>query len=156
MEAKHKKLVRAQLDAKLRRFRALKDLSTPKMGWIRTLRDALGMTGEQLAVRLNITRQRVERIEREERLGGVTLKTLRKVAEALNCTFVYGFVPNEGSLEKTVQKQAEDMAQRQASRANQMMRLEDQELSDKEKAKSLKALISDITDSMPKSLWDEK
>jgi predicted DNA-binding mobile mystery protein A len=156
MEAKHKKLVRTQLDAKFRCFRALKDVSTPEKGWIRVIRDALGMTGEQLAVRLNSTKQRVMRIEQEERLGGVTLKTLRKVAKALNCTFVYGFVPYEGSLEETVQKQAEDMAQRQASRANQMMRLEDQELSDKEKAKSLKALISDITDSMPKSLWDKK
>jgi predicted DNA-binding mobile mystery protein A len=156
MEAKHKKLVRTQLDAKFRCFRALKDVSTPEKGWIRVIRDALGMTGEQLAVRLNSTKQRVMRIEQEERLGGVTLKTLRKVAKALNCTFVYGFVPYEGSLEETVRKQAEVMAKRQASRTNQMMRLEDQELSDKEKAKSLKALINDITDSMPKSLWDKK
>jgi predicted DNA-binding mobile mystery protein A len=156
MGAKHKKLVRAQLDAKLKRFRALSDVGTPKMGWIRAIRDALGMTGEQLAVRLNITKQRVERIEKEERLGGVTLKTLKKVAEALNCKFVYGFVPHEGSLEETVRKQAESIAQRQASRTNQMMRLEGQELSDKEKAKSLKTLISDITASAPKSLWDKK
>ena len=128
----------------------------PKKGWIHTIRDAFGMTGEQLANRVHVNKKRISRIEQDEQLGGVTLKTLRKVAKALNCTFVYGFVPHEGSLEETVQKQAEGMAQRQASRTNQMMRLEDQELSNKEKTKSLKALVSDITDSMPKSLWDKK
>jgi hypothetical protein len=41
------------------------------------------------------------------------------------------------------------------ARSDQTMRLEKQELSDKEKQKAFKSLVEDITSSMPKSLWDE-
>ena len=113
------------------------------------------MTGEQLAIRLNVNKQRVSRIEQDEKLGKVRLETLRNVAEAMDCIFVYAFVPRD-SLEQTVRNQAKLVAQKRAARSNQMMRLEKQELSNNEKEKSLKDLIVDIINTMPKSLWDEK
>ncbi len=113
------------------------------------------MTGQQLAIRLNVNKQRVGRIEQDETLGRITLKTLRKVAEAMDCIFVYGFVPRD-SLEQTVKNQAKIAAKKRVRRSNQMMRLEKQELSEKEKEKALKYLIADITNTMPKSLWDGK
>ena len=155
MKAKHKKLAREQLDATLRHFVPLKTLVRPRKGWIRAIRDALCMTGEQLAMRLDVNKQRVARIEQDEVTGSVTVKTLARVAQALNCTFVYGFVPEE-SLDDTVRNQAKAVAQNRMLRSNQMMRLENQELSEREKDKALKALIDEITDTMPKSLWDEK
>ncbi|MCH7557508.1 MAG: mobile mystery protein A [Planctomycetes bacterium] len=155
MKAKHKKLAREQLDATLKRFELLKTLVPPVKGWIRAIRNALGMTGEQLAIRLNVNKQRVSRIEQDEKLGKVRLETLRNVAEAMDCIFVYAFVPRD-SLEQTVRNQAKLVAQKRAARSNQMMRLEKQELSNSEKEKSLKDLIVDITNTMPKSLWDEK
>ena len=155
MKAKHKKLAREQLDATLKRFEPLKTLVPPGKGWIRAIRNALGMTGEQLAIRLNVNKQRVSRIEQDEKLGKVRLETLRNVAEAMDCIFVYAFVPRD-SLEQTVRNQAKLVAQKRAARSNQLMRLEKQELSNSEKEKSLKDLIVDITNTMPKSLWDEK
>ncbi len=155
MKAKHKKLAREQLDETLKRFDPLKTLVPPGKGWIRAIRDALGMTGEQLAKRLNTNKQRVARIEQDEKLGKVTIKTLRSVAEAMDCIFIYGFVPRD-SLEQTVRNQARLLAKKRAARSNQMMRLEKQELSEKEKEKVLKSLIEDILNEMPKSLWDEK
>lgn len=155
MKAKHKKLAREQLDATLKHFELLKTLVPPVKGWIRAIRNALGMTGEQLAIRLNVNKQRVSRIEQDEKLGKVRLETLRNVAEAMDCIFVYAFVPRD-SLEQTVRNQAKLVAQKRAARSNQMMRLEKQELSNSEKEKSLKDLIVDITNTMPKSLWDEK
>ena len=155
MKAKHKKLARDQLDETLNRFGPLKAIASPGKGWIRAIRDALGMTGEQLAKRLKVNKQRVSRIEQDERLGNVTLKTLRSVADALDCKFVYGFVPNE-SLEQTVRNQAESVALKRMDRSNQTMRLEKQELSEEEKAKAMNALIQDIVEEMPKSLWDEQ
>ena len=155
MKAKHKKLAREQLDATLKRFEPLKKLLSPGRGWIRAIRDALGMTGEQLAIRLDTNKQRIARIEQDEKLGKVTIKTLRSVAEAMDCIFVYGFVPRD-SLEQTVRNQARLVAKKRTARSNQTMRLEKQELSEKEKEKSLKSLIEDIMDEMPKSLWDEK
>lgn len=155
MKAKHKKLAREQLDATLKRFEPLKTLVPHGKGWVRAIRNALGMTGEQLAIRLNVNKQRVSRIEQDEKLGKVRLETLRNVAEAMDCIFVYAFVPRD-SLEQTVRNQVKLVAQKRAARSNQMMRLEKQELSNSEKEKSLKDLIVDITNTMPKSLWDEK
>ena len=143
------------MDSKLKRFEDLKALAPPRAGWIRAIRDALGMTGEQLAKRLGVNKQRVSRIEQDERLGNVTIKTLRGVAEAMDCVFVYCLVPRQ-SLENTVRKQAESVARRRMGRSNQTMRLEQQELSATEKEKAIEEMILDIIQAMPKSLWDEQ
>lgn len=155
MQAKHKKLARKQLDTTLKPFEGLKTLVPPSKGWIRAIRDALGMTGEQLAERLNVNKQRVSRMQQDEKLGKVKLETLRNVAEALNCVFVYGFIPRE-SLEQTVRNQAILVAKRRMAQSNQTMRLEQQELSEAEKAEALEDLVEEIMNEMPKSLWDSK
>lgn len=155
MNPKQIKLAREQLDETLRNFDSLKKVAVPAKGWIRAIRNTLGMTGRQLAKRLGVNQQRIARLERDEKLGKVTLNTMRSAAEALDCVFVYGIVPR-GSLEQSVQDQAEKVAKNRMSRSNQMMRLEKQELSQEEKAKALKYLIEDIIETMPKSLWDEQ
>ena len=155
MKAKHKKLAREQLDATLKRSEPLKTLVPPGKGWIRAIRDALGMTGEQLAIRLNVNKQRVSRIEQDENLGKVKLETLRNIAKAMDCILVYVFVPRD-SLEQTVRDQARLVAKKRAARSSQTMRLEKQELSEKGKEKALNDLIEDIMNEMPKSLWDER
>jgi predicted DNA-binding mobile mystery protein A len=154
MNAKQLKLARQQLDETLKRFKPIAELAPPPKGWVRAIRDALGMTGKQLAVRLNTNKQRISRIEQDEKLGKVTINTLRNVAEAMDCIFVYGFVPRD-SLEQTVRNRAQSVAKKRMARSDQTMRLEKQELSDKEKQKAFKSLVEDITSSMPKSLWDE-
>jgi len=154
MKARHRNLAREQLDETLEQFFLLRAVTPPGKGWIRAIRDAIGMTGGQLARRLKVNKQRVSRIEQDEKLGNITLKTLRSVAEALNCEFVCGFVPRD-SLEQTVRNQARSVAARRMERSNQTMRLEKQELSEKQKEKALEDLIGDITSTMPKSLWDE-
>jgi predicted DNA-binding mobile mystery protein A len=155
MKAKHKKLAREQLDETLKQLRPLKMLTRPNKGWVRAIRDALGMTGRQLAARLGVNKQRVARIEQDERLGKVKINTLRNVAEALDCIFVYGFVPRD-SLEQTVRNRVELVARKRMARSNQTMRLEKQELDQKEKEEAFNSLIKDITDTMPKSLWDDQ
>ena len=154
MDAKHKKLAREQLDETLKRLEPLKTGTPPRKGWIRAVREALGMTGEQLGKRLQVNKQRVSRIEQDETLGNVTLKTLRQVAEALECTLVYGFVPKD-SLNHTVRRQAKVLAQKRFARSHHMMRLEKQELNNEEKEKAYQDLVRDILETMPKSLWDE-
>ena len=155
MKAKYKKLAREQLDAALAGLRPLQALRPAGKSWVRAIRDALGLTGAQLAARLNVNKQRISRIEQDEKLGKIKIETLKKVAEAMDCVFVYGFVPRD-SLEQTVRNQAEVVAKKRMARSNQMMRLEKQELSQSEKDKALKNIIEEITKTMPKSLWDEK
>jgi len=155
MDLKYKKLMRIQLDETLLRFEVLKATTVPKKGWIRAIRDALGMSGRQLARRMGVNQQRIARMERDERPGKLTLKTLQAAAEAMDCVFVYGIVPKD-SLEQTIRSQARRLAQKQTARSNQLMRLENQELDEKEKDKALKELVEEIVRTMPKSLWEEE
>jgi predicted DNA-binding mobile mystery protein A len=79
--------------------------SAPPKGWMRAIRDALGMTGAQFARRLENRPQSVEALEKSEANGSIQLKTLRRAAEALDCTLVYALVPNT-SLEGAVSARA--------------------------------------------------
>ena len=77
----NKILVREQLGKTLRKFEPLRESSPPVKGWIRAIKDALGMNGRQLADRLGEHRSRTEQIEQQELTGSVTIKTMRRVAE---------------------------------------------------------------------------
>ena len=151
---KNKRLVREQLDNTLQKFRPLLKISKPPRGWIRAIRDALGMNGRQLADRLNVTRQRAAFIERDEMTGSTTLKTMRRIAECLDCAFVYGFVPRI-SIEETVRDRARQVAMRRLSRVSQTMRLEDQALGKREEEKALSDMIEELVDTLPSTLWNE-
>ena len=45
-------------------------------GWLKTVRQAPGMSGPQLAKRLGVTKGRISQAEAAELEGGVTLKTM--------------------------------------------------------------------------------
>ena len=151
---KNKRLVREQLDNTLHKFHSLLEISKPPKGWIRAIRDALGMNGRQLADRLNVTRQRAALIERDEMNGSATLKTMRRIAECLDCVFVYGFVPRT-SIEQTVRDRARQVAMKRFSRVSQTMKLEDQALSKSEEEKALSDMIEELVDTLPSTLWNE-
>lgn len=149
-----RKLVRQQLDTTLGKFRPLLDISTPPKGWIRAIRDALGMSGRQLANRVGVTKQRTALIEKQELTGTATLKTLRRIAESLDCVLVYGFVPRN-SLEETIRNRALRIARTRLARASQTMSLEDQALSKQENRKILSDMVDKLVDELPSNLWDE-
>ncbi len=149
-----KELVRQQLDTTLRKFRPFVDIATPPKGWIRAIRDALGMSCRQLADRLNVTRQCASLIEKNELTGSATLKTMRKIAERLDCAFVYGFVPRT-SLEQIVRNRAREIAGERLTRASQTMMLEKQALSKKEDEKALSDMIKELIDTLPSTFWNE-
>ena len=154
MRRESTKLVRKQLETKLKRFKPLRDTAPPRKGWIRAIRDALGMTSEQLAKRLGVNKKRVSRIEHDEVEGRVTIKTMRRVAEALDCMFVYGFVPHT-SLEKTVRNRAEHVAKKRMEKVSQKMRLEQQELDEREEKMALCDATENLVADPPRTLWNE-
>jgi len=151
---KKKKLIREQVDASLSQFSPLYNTNIPRKGWIRAIRDALGMSARQLAERLGVAQQAVARIEQDEIDGSVTIKTMRRIAEQLNCQFVYGFVPKT-SLKETIQTRAKQVAEKRLSEANQTMALEDQSLYAKENTQVLSEMINELVDTGPSNLWDE-
>ena len=141
-----------------KRFVALRPLARaqrPPKGWLRAIRDALGMTTAQLGKRLDVSQPRIVELEQSEVSGGVTLNTLQRAAEALGCRLVYALVPDR-PLSETVRERAELVATRQANAVAQSMRLEDQEVTDKAAAKELRRQQIEGLLRRPARLWDEK
>lgn len=154
MERKNIKLIREQLDETLRSFKPIVSVSTPQKGWLRAIRDALGMNGRQFAKILGVNPSRVTEMEQGEVSGALTLKTLHKAADALDCVFVYGIVPRD-SLENIVKNRVAKIAKERFGRTSHSMALEDQELSTKEKKKALREFEEELMRNLPKYLWDE-
>jgi hypothetical protein len=55
-------------------------LKTPPEGWLRTIRNALGMSGAELAKKMGDARARVTQAEHAELTGGITLKSMQASA----------------------------------------------------------------------------
>ena len=102
---KAQKLIRLQLDKQFDEIKHILKFDRPLSGWIKTLRNALGMSATQLAKRMNISQARVSSIESAEIEGSLTLNKINETAKALNCKFVYFLIP-EDSLDDIVKKQA--------------------------------------------------
>lgn len=149
-----KQLVLKQLQEKLSVFLPLLRVQPPKRGWIRAIRGGLGMSGRQLANRLSVTKQRISEIEKQEIPGTVTLNTMKRVADALECVFVYSIIPKT-SFQEIVRKQAEVKAKRQLNWASHTMELENQALSNEENREILSNMIDEILHEMPSNLWDD-
>lgn len=145
---------RRQLDRKLASFSVLKDFARPSSGWVRAIRDGLGMTTQQLADRMGVTRPSVSNLEQSEARDAISLKTLRLAAEALGCRLVYALVPGR-SLEESVYDRAVRIADAQLARMNHTMRLENQALADEDLAFERKRLIDELLRGDPRRLWDE-
>lgn len=118
---------RRALDARFADLQPAARWASPKAGWIRAIRDALGMSGAALADRMGVTEPAVFALERTERQGTARLDTLRRAAAALDCTLVYAMIPNQ-ELEQTVRQQAERIVDHRLARVRQTMTLEDQDV----------------------------
>ena len=143
-----------QLDAKLRIFAPMQKIPTPPTGWIKAIRLALGMSLQQLANKLSITKQSTQEIETREREGSITLKSLRETARVLDMELVYGFVPKDGSLDALIERKASELANKIVARTSNTMKLEDQENSDERLEKAVTDRTVAIKQDMPKVLWD--
>lgn len=146
------KLRRYQLDRKLVR-KSFDSLAVPEKGYIREIRNALGMSAIQLAGRLGITQSAVAQLEKSEELGSITLNSLRKAAEAMRCTLVYGLVPNR-SLEEIVRERAQLAASRIVEQVRHTMSLEGQAPDREELKMQVDELASDLAQQLNRVIWE--
>lgn len=153
MLPKHRLMARQQLDKVLSGFAPAKNTTLPVKGWVRAIRETLGMSGKQLASRLKVSQPRIPKLEQDEVSGAVSLKTMRQVAEAMDCVFVYAIVPRT-SLEETVRTQARKVAEERMRLVSHTMLLEAQSLSAEEQRASFDAAVEGIVREMPKDLWE--
>ena len=114
-----------QLDRQLLKMKEQYRYFVPKQGWIKTVRKSLGLTLAQMAKRMGLNSSRIVRLEHDEIEGRVTLRSLQAVANSLDCSLVYAFVPNVG-LEEFLKKQARKLALEQLKQTAHTMGLEAQ------------------------------
>ncbi|MBB6125417.1 mobile mystery protein A [Sphingobium subterraneum] len=127
MKATIRNRARGRLDKKFEALRPLDRFAMPPKGWIRAIRDAIGMTGAQLGKRVGNSPQGIVGLERSEAAGTIQLNTLRRAAEAMECVLVYAIVPKT-SLADMVNRRAREIAQRALQRVSHSMALEDQQV----------------------------
>lgn len=135
-----------------RKFDLLKAniIEKPVQGWIKTIRIFFGMTTTQLAQRLDLNQSRIVRMEQNEK--NVKISTMEKIAESLNCDFVYTFIPKE-NIDEIIYKQARKKALEILNKVNTNMGLENQlSISDE----TLEELIQNLINGKIARIWDEK
>ena len=143
---------RRSLDRTLAPFRKA-PRTPPSRGWIRALRDALGMTAEQLGERMGISQPSVQRLELSEAAGTIQLSSLRRAAAALECEVVYALVPRRG-LQDSYDAAAKVVARRELGLIGHTMALEDQAVGDEEDEERLRRFIAEELD--PRDLWGHR
>lgn len=144
---------RRQLDRKLAPLKTAEGLARPPRGWVRAIRDALGMTTRQLGDRLGVTPSTVTALEQSELRDSVSLATLRAAAEAMGCRLVYALVPDRG-LEDAMYDRAVRLADTQLARASHTMALENQGLQADDLTAERARLVEDLLRGDPRRLWD--
>lgn len=143
------------LDKRLSTLRPLTKSARPPKGWLRAVRDALGMTTAQLARRIGVSQPRVVELEQGEVSGTVTLHSLQRAAEALGCRVVYALVPDR-PLADVVRARAELVADKQLASVQHTMTLEDQAVRDRGANKLMREMYIRNLLQKPARLWDEK
>jgi predicted DNA-binding mobile mystery protein A len=142
-----------QLDDTLRAAKATP--APPSGGWVRTVREVLGMNYSQLGKRLGISRQAVHKLEDDEVRGSASFERIRRAAEALDCRLVYALVP-KSSLEEAIERQARKQAKRRLERVNISQALEASALDSESFRQQLDDLANELMVNRPSSLWDDR
>ena len=147
------RLAADQIDRRFEDIRPLMNqLGRPQRGWIKAIREGLGMTSAQLATRMGIRQPSVAELEKSEAEKRITLASLERVAEALDCRLVYMLVPNQ-PLSARVTKRANEMAEEQLAAVNQTMKLEQQSVVNVRQREILKSRIIQALLDKPSRLW---
>ena len=129
-------------------------VARPPRGWLRAIRDALGLTTKQFAKRLGVSQPRVVALEKGEVEETVTLATLRRAAEALDCQLVYAMIPNRPLVEM-LRERAEAKADEQIAGVSHTMRLENQAITAGDQRRQREILIDQLLRGNLSRLWDE-
>ena len=146
--------IRQYRDKVSRAAQAVRQIGMPAEGWICTARKALGMSAAELARRLGRSRALVSNTEKAELDGGVTLKTMTRMAEAMGCRFVYAIVPEDG-VEDVLAGQARRKARALVETSGRHMALEAQSLTPEQMEAEVERVARELLRDMPSDFWRE-
>ena len=112
----------------------------PPGGWLRAAREVLGLSLEDVGSRIQKSRGRIKDFETAEAADRITLRSLRHVADAMDCDLVYAIVPRKGlTPRQSSHKRLQDRIREDVLSVENTMALEDQA------AGNVEALIEDET-----------
>lgn len=145
---------RRQLDKRLNILRYSDAFTRPPRGWIKAIREALGMTMAQLAQKIGVSQSRVFVIEKAEKEGSITLNSLERAAQALDCRVVYTLIPRK-PLNDLVEERARIVAKKRLQSARHSMALEAQSVDASDEEEQLKQLIRRLMEKAGSELWED-
>jgi predicted DNA-binding mobile mystery protein A len=155
MRAQDRASARKQLDKRLNKLRNSDALSRPPRGWIKAIREALGMTTTQFGKRLGVSQSTALGFEKSEVSKGITLETLERAARALDCRLVYALVPSK-PLELLAEDQARELAKKRLRATSHSMALEDQRVDEADERDHLERLVQKLLNQPGSALWENK
>ena len=145
-------IARRQLDKRLNPLRDSINFTRPPRGWIKAIREALGMTTAQLARKIGVSQPRVIAIEKAEKNASITLGSLERAARAMDCRVVYALVPRN-SLDDMVAVRAHIVAEKRLQSTRHSMALEAQSVDRSDEEEQLKRLSKRLIRKSGSELW---
>lgn len=155
MRAADRASARRQLDRRLGSFIDPNSFKPPPRGWVRAIREALGMTAAQLGQRLGVTQERALAIEKAEVRGAITLDSLQRTAHALDCRLVYALAPKK-QFEEMVKDRALALASQRLKSTGHSMALEAQSVEAADEREQLERLTRQLMERAGSELWNEE
>lgn len=141
-----------QIDEALKPYRKVQGMAVPGGGWLRAVREALGLTVRQQAARLGMAATTLHKSEQSEADERISLAQLRKLAAGLDCELVYGLVPRTSLIDR-VREQAGKRARAEVLGVAHSMGLEDQRPDDDYLRRQLDQRRAELLSGKWSDLW---
>ena len=141
-----------QLQASLDAFGVLRAKRFPARGWLKEIREALGLTERQQASRVGVTGAALHKSEQSEADERISLGQLRKMADHVDCDLVYALVPRK-PLTEVVQRRAQQLANEEVRGVAHTMSLEDQRPTDERIQKQVARRSEELLRGKWSELW---
>lgn len=146
---------RRHLEQKLKSLQSFTKVPPPRSGWVKAIRESLGMTARQLGAHLGISSVAITKLEQREQARTITLRDLDRAAAILNCRVIYALIPVDG-LEATLQAKAQVTAGELLGKAQHAMNLEAQPVDQAEQRVQSKVLAEQLLKTLDSRLWEPK
>jgi predicted DNA-binding mobile mystery protein A len=126
MKPQYKQMRIKQLSRSLAALEKARGVARPSRGWLRAIREALGISLAEVGQRTRTTKQGIQAFEKTEANDRITLRNLRRVAEAMDCVLIYAVVPKSGTIQDLAERRARSEATRRVQSVERSMALEGQ------------------------------
>lgn len=141
-----------QVQASVAAYSDLANRRPPPHGWLKVIRESLGLTQRQQAGRLGVAGSTLHKSELAEAEERITLGQLRKLADGLDCELVYALVPRK-PLTQVVEDQARSIALQEVGGVAHTMSLEDQRPATDRLRKQVEQRTAELLQGRWSDLW---